>query len=207
MWPACEYLDALDRSVREPHDRLVVDEDLSALDCRLEVEAELPLGAKLLVQVRLVQRVRALRPLDAVHRDVRVADEVLAGRVAGGADRDADAHMAGDVAATERVRTVDRVQHATRDGDGRLRIGVADEHRELVAAEPGGEILRADRAGQAEGELGEELVAGAVTPRVVDRLEAVEVEVEDGRGSGAAVELGVHRFEQVGRFGRPVSAS
>ena len=171
-----------------------MDEDLAALDRRLEVEAELPLDAKLLVQLRLVQRVRALRPLDAVHRDVRVADEVLAARGAGGADRDADAHVAGDVAAAERVRPVDRVQHAPGHGDSRLRVGVADEHRELVAAEPGGEILGADRAGQAAGELGEQLVAGAVPPRVVDRLEAVEVEVENGRRPGAALELGVHGF-------------
>ena len=154
------------------------------------------------MQLRLVQRVRALRPLDAVHRDVRVADEVLAACDAGGSDRDADAHVAGDVAAAKRVRPVDRVQHAARHGDGRLRVGIADEHRELVAAEPSGEILVADRAGQAVGELGEELVARAVAPRVVDRLEAVEVEVENGRRPGAALELGVHRFEQVWPVGK-----
>ena len=179
-----------------------MDEDLAAFDGLLEVEAELPLDAKLLVQLRLVQRVRALRPLDAVHRDVRVADEVLAACDAGGADRDADAHVAGDVAATERVRPVDRVQHATCHGDGRRRVGVADEHRELVAAKPSGEILDADRAGQAVGELGEELVAGAVAPRVVDRLEAVEVEVEDSRRPCRALELVLHRLEQVAPVGK-----
>src|SRR2546423_2800137 len=42
---------------------------------------------------------------------------------------------------------------ATCHRDGGFRVGVADEHRELVAAEPGGEILDADRAGQAAGEL------------------------------------------------------
>ncbi len=89
---------------------------------------------------------------------------------------------------------VDRVEHAAGDRDGRLRIGVADEHRELVAAEPSGEILGAARTGQAAGELAEELVTGAVPPRVVDRLEAVEVEVENGRRPGVALELGVHGF-------------
>ena len=39
-------------------------------------------------------------------------------------------------------------------------------------------------------------------PRVVDRLEAVEVEVENGRRPGAALELGVHGFEQVGPVGK-----
>ena len=125
-----------------------MDEDLAALDRRLEVEAELPLGAELLVQVRLVQRVRALRPLDAVHRDVRIADEVLAARDAGCADGDADAHVAGDIAAAERVRAVDRIQHAPCDRDSSLRVRVADEHCKLVAAEPGGEILGADGAAQ-----------------------------------------------------------
>ena len=142
MRPPGEHLEALDLPVREPHDRLVVDEDLAALERGLEVEPELPLGAKLFVQVRLVQRVRALRPLDAVHGDVRVADEVLAGGHARGAYGDADADMAGDVAAPERVRPVDLLEHAPRRRDRRLCVRLADEHGELVAADPGGEILR-----------------------------------------------------------------
>ena len=196
MRPAGENLEALDLAVRQLHDRLEVNEDLAPLDRRFEVETELPLGAKLLVELRLVQRVRALRPLDAVHRDVRVADQVLTVRRARIADGDADADVTGHVAAVEDVRPVDRLQHAARHGDGRLRVGVANEYRELVAAEPGGEILGADRAGEPVRELREQLVAGAVTPGVVDGLEPVEVEIEDGR-RGAARELVLDRLEQV----------
>ena len=95
------------------------------------------------------------------------------------------------------VRPVDRLQHAARHGDGRVCVGVADEYRELVAAEPGGEILGADRAGEPVRELREQLVAGAVTPGVVDRLEAVEVEIEDGRRAVPQRELVLDRLEQV----------
>ena len=195
--PAGQDLEALDLPVRQPHDRLEVDEDLATLDRRLEVETELPLDTKLLVQLRLVQRVGTLRPLDAVHRDVRIADEVLAARGVCCADGDADADVAGDVAATEAVRAVDRVQHAPRHADCGLSVRVADENGELVAAEPRGEILLADGAGQAARELGEQLVAGTVTPRVVDRLEPVEVEVENGGRAGSLLELLLHRLQQV----------
>ena len=105
--------------------------------------------------------------------------------------------MAGDVAATEAVRAVDRVQHAPRHADGDLSVRVADENGELVASEPRGEILLADGAGQTARELGQQLVAGTVTPRVVDRLEAIEVEVENGGRAGAPLELLLHRLEQV----------
>jgi len=61
----------------------------------------------------------------------------------------------------------------------------------------GGEILDADRSLEAPRELGEELVARAVSPGVVDRLETVEVEIEDCRRTRATRELLLHCFEQV----------
>ena len=107
------------------------------------------LRTKLFVQLGLVQGVRAVRLLDAVHRDVCVADEVLAARLISAADRDADAHVAGDVAAPERVRPVERFEHPPGRSDRSLRVRVADEHGELVAAEPRGGVARAQAAVQA----------------------------------------------------------
>ena len=117
-------------------------------------------------------------------------------------DGDADAHVTGHVPEAEDVGPVDRVQHAPRHAHRRLGVRVADEHCELVAAEPRGEILGANGAAEAARELGEQLVARAVAPGVVDRLEAVEVEVENGRRSGAVLELLLHRFEQVEPIGQ-----
>src|SRR5262249_6126016 len=78
-----------------------------------------------------------------------------------------------------------------------LGIRIADEDGELVAAEAGGEILGANRVGETLRELGEQLVACAVTPRVVDRLEPVEVEIEDSGRARAVRELLLHCLEQV----------
>ena len=50
------------------------------------------------------------------------------------------------------------------------------EHDELVAAEPGDDVLHADRARDPVGDEHEELVAGVVAEPVVDELEPVEVD-------------------------------
>ena len=52
---------------------------------------------------------------------------------------------------------------------------------ELVAAESGRQIARPQGAGEPTGELDEHEVAGRVSEAVVDLLEAVQVEVVDGR--------------------------
>jgi hypothetical protein len=200
--PPRQHLEPLDLPVCEPHHGLEVDDDLTALERGLEVESELPLGAKLLVQVGLVQRVRTLRPLDAVHGDVGVADEVLAGGHARSSDGDADADVAGDIAAPERVCPVELLEHAPRRGNGSVCVRLADEHGELVAADPGGEILVTDGRLEATREFGEELVPRAVSPRVVDRLEAVEVEIEHCRRTQTTLELLLYRFEQVEAVGQ-----
>ena len=60
--------------------------------------------------------------------------------------------------------------------------GAADvgaDHDELVAAEPRDRVGRPDRLGQPSREGEQHLVAGGVAGRVVDQLEAVEIEHED----------------------------
>ena len=83
-----------------------------------------------------------------------------------------------------RPADLERVAERRRDALGdRDRLGSAvdpvEQQRELVAAEPGEEVLAAHHALQATRDLREEQVADAVTERVVHDLEAVDVEVED----------------------------
>jgi hypothetical protein len=61
------------------------------------------------------------------------------------------------------------------------RIGAAENDRELVAAEPGDGASAVDGRAQPVADLDEQGVAGAVTERIVDRLEAVEIEDEEGQ--------------------------
>ncbi len=55
-------------------------------------------------------------------------------------------------------------------------------HHELVAAEAGDRILGAHAGADAAGHMLQQLVAGGVSPRVVDWLEAVEIDEQHGRG-------------------------
>jgi hypothetical protein len=90
-------------------------------------------------------------------------------------------------------------------------------HGELIAAEPGDRIAVADRAGQPVRQHPQDRVTGAVPGGVVDRLEAVQVQVEHGRAGRAGVEFlaergpahaeephpdGVQRRRPPGRGGR-----
>ena len=58
----------------------------------------------------------------------------------------------------------------------RRRRAADEQHRELVATEPCDQIGRAAGGAQSVGDLDEQSVAHVVTERVVDLLEAVEVD-------------------------------
>ena len=61
-------------------------------------------------------------------------------------------------------------------------VDADQDHGELVAADPGGDVGRAQALAERGGDAGEQLVAGGVAVEVVDGLEAVEV---DHRERGA----------------------
>ena len=77
--------------------------------------------------------------------------------------------------------------HALGDADRHLGLGevVADD-AELVAAEARDRVARAQHLGEPPGQQAQQLVAGAVAERVVDELEAVEVEEQHGDRRPAA---------------------
>ncbi len=68
------------------------------------------------------------------------------------------------------------------DAEGTGAVAAVEQDREFVASDPGQRVGLADGAGQQESRPDEELVAGGVAERVVDELEAVEVEEEDRAG-------------------------
>ena len=71
-------------------------------------------------------------------------------------------------------------QAAGGDRGQRLVVDADAEHGELVAAEPGDEVLLAHGARRRCGDLDQQPVAGLVAEAVVDDLEVVEVEEEHG---------------------------
>ena len=96
--------------------------------------------------------------------------------------RDADAGADAHRVAVDLVGRVDERDDAFRELDrGAALVGLAGlNDREFVAAEPRHHVGFAQRRLQAIGGLSEQRVAGGMAERIVDVLEAVEVEHEDG---------------------------
>ena len=161
---------------------------------RLIDELELVAGGKRVAQFRLdgaaaldrrvhlvledAEAVAALE-LGAIERDIRLADELGPVHARLGRDRHADRH------ADERraVEDVEGARHRLDDAlaKGRDILLAADlrlDDGELVAAEPRHAVGAAHQAGEPLRELADQVVAGRVAERVVDVLEAVEVEIE-----------------------------
>ena len=74
---------------------------------------------------------------------------------------------------------------------------LAEEDRELVAALAGDDVIGPDRAGEPLGDLDEDLVADGVAVGVVDALEVVEVDEEQGDRAGTAAVAGERPLEVV----------
>ncbi len=85
-----------------------------------------------------------------------------------------------------------------------------DEDHELVAARPADEIDSANAGLEAPRDLAQHFVAGTVSERVVDRLEAVEVEEQDreapavGLRSRDRIRQPLFEREAVRQAGQPV---
>jgi len=89
-------------------------------------------------------------------------------------------------------------------GDADRLAGVAqvlEQHGELVAAEAGDGVGRADAGAEPAGDGDEELVADLVAEAVVDDLEPVEVEEEDADGRRRLAGAGQGVVEAVGEEG------
>ena len=88
--------------------------------------------------------------------------------------RDPDARADLEVDAFDREALVEHPRDPAPDLLGRARA--RQQHRELVAAEAGEDVVGPQDAAQARADLGEHGVAGVVAERVVELLEAVDVD-------------------------------
>ena len=117
-----------------------------------------------------------------VHRDIGVADDV--GRELGGVPGagDPDASRDGDLAICDHVRLAQLADQPLRHRLGTLQVGrIGRQDRELIAAETSHEVAVAHRRRDPLGDRDQKRVAGRVAERVVDDLEVVEVDEQDGR--------------------------
>jgi hypothetical protein len=127
----------------------------------------------------------ALRP---VHRQVRVAEQGL-GVVAARRDPDARAHV--ELAFAKLERLLKRIQEPLRGAGGVARLAeLLQQDRELVSAEAGDGVGRAQAFAEPLGDEDQKPIAGPVAEAVVDGLEAVEVAEEDRHRCGGALGAG-----------------
>ncbi len=200
MRPARQRLDADDPTGGEVDDRLVGDAQLVALDRLTEIAIELDAGLDVGLHLRLVPAVRP-GPLDLgpVHRQIGVAQQVVARLGAELGHDDADAGADEHLGDGDPERIAQRVDQALGGGVG-LGVGrqLLEQDAELVAAPPADRVPGAHAGDKPRRDLLEQEVAGGVAERVVDRLEPVEVEVEHGERPAPAGRLLAAR----GRGGR-----
>jgi hypothetical protein len=175
--PAHQGLDADHRAIGQPHDGLVVDLELLALDRppqpggRLESCDGVAGGGAEQVD-------SPTRGLRLVHRRIGVLAHRLRRLAVVREHGDADADVDEQLGRAERERRLHGVGDPLAHGLGRgavARRQVADEDEELVAALPGDEVAGPHGGAQAVGHLAQQIVAEIVPERIVDALEVVEV--------------------------------
>ena len=177
--PADERLDPDQPLAAELEDRLVVQDQLVVSQRSRQRLLELhPLDHRR-VHLRLVDLLLALAlGLRSVEREVGVAQQVVGLAVA---DRDPDAGADEHLASLDPERLVHDLEDAVADRADVVLVDVLEQDDELVAAEARRGVGGADARGEPGGGLAQQLVARGVPEGVVDVLEHVEVDEQDGR--------------------------
>ena len=118
--------------------------------------------------------------LGSVHRSVGVVQDLLGGGVLDDAGRDSDARAGHDLVAVELVHFRESRLHSLGHDQRTGSIGVSEQNHELVAAESRPRVHGAQLLCDVRPHRDEHAVAHLVPERVVDELEAVDVEEEHG---------------------------
>ena len=221
MLPADQRLDAGRRAGREVERGLVGQHELAAAAQRLAQLGEQgqPVGAAV-VAGTVVPADHAAAALGPVHRDVPAAQQLGHVHAAGRRDHHADRALRRQGYPGHRERRADQVDELAgpvqRPGQpGQFLVGGGrpvqrgDEQPELVAGQPGDQLVPAGVPTHPRGDRAQQEVASRVPERVVDLAEVVDVEQQQGDGGlpvqypQRAVALGQQRVP-VGQPGQPV---
>ena len=166
-------------------------DEVSAGDASVPVAPDPHVAAnRFLLRIELCPAVAAVG-LGPVHGGVGLAHEIgqRRRRRPGAHERDAHAARHHHLVAGNLHRLGQEREEALHHLDQlRLALQVRADHHELVAAEPADGVGGPHRPPEPVGDHHEHLIAGIVTERVVDELEAVEIAEQHGEhGAGAAL--------------------
>ena len=167
------------------------DELFLALEGAAQAAGHRELGERVVALDRVDEVAVAAVVLRLVHRRVGVLEQGLGVRRVERVEADADGRAHEDLDVGDDEGLTQRAADPAGDGLGgvagafevELAVGASgsgDEEEELVAAVARDDLFRAGRTAQACRDRCEKLVAGLVAEAVVDELEVVEVDEEDG---------------------------
>ena len=128
------------------------------------------------VSVRRIHRNADVLGLGDVHRDVGLLQQRVGRRPVLGETGDAEAGAHAQRPILDDARPRDLVQDLLRRQQRAVDVGQRKDNRELVAAEPRNRVRVAQRGAQTRRHALQHAVAGMMAQRVVDLLEAVQVQ-------------------------------
>ena len=191
MAPAQQRLAARHLAAREIQQRLVVEFEAAIGQClaKILLHGEPRLGAG--VHGRFEEPMGpAATGLGGVHREVGVLDQLIEFGAVLRRQRDADAGIGREMMAETVVRLPDRLVNPR---DEFHDVGaVADtgpDHRKFIASQPGDQVGWFEAVLDAGGHGLQQFVADMVPERIVDTLELVDVDVEQGERPAGILKL------------------
>ena len=191
--PAGQRLQRTDAPGREVDDRLVVHLEQGLLDGLAQVALARQAVDAAAVHA-LVEDHAAPGPaaLGVVHRDVRVAQQLARGHERP-RQRDADARGDEELAPVDPQRSLsERCTRSAEFDASHSRADAVEQDRELVAADPRDGVAGPQHPRDPRRQRDEELVADGMAEAVVDELEAVDVQEQDGAADVGIADRAVH---------------
>ena len=171
--------------------------DLAHRMVELQARAPADVGGVAAGAVELVARAAGF--LDCVHRGVGVAHQLVEAGAVAGVQHDADAAGDGEAQAHVAERPLQGLMHAARGDFGAMCVGMVDQQREFIAIEPGHRVDLAQAVREPCGDIDQHLVAAAVAERVVDVLEAVDVDMQQRERRAVALRERHREVDPVGK--------
>ena len=208
MLPAHQPLRGHGLALTEFHLRLVVEHELVVGQGPAQVGGQTePLGAVVVV-LGAVDDQRVVVGLGAIHGHVGALEQRVDVAAVLGVPGQADAGVQRDADPVHVDRLGQRVLQALHRRLSGGRVSARHEYRELVPAEAGDEVLAAEGGAQPRADLLQDEVAVMVSERVVDVLEAVEVDQQQAaRFQRRGPERGADRLHEPAPVGQRAPTS
>ncbi len=180
MIPTHEGFEARQPARLQTNNRLVIDTEFFLLDRLAQVAFQLQTRHSARVHVVIEEFVTSFAVfLRAIHRDVRVAQDIVGAVVTTRAQRDPNTRGRKCGILVEHKRLAQFVLNSSRDAHCVSRILYpAQENRELIATEARERINRPQRSFESFCKSNEKQVAVRMAQTIVDVFEAIQIEEE-----------------------------